>query len=102
MKTKRFGWFLNLVCSKDIEGITLFPFGIFIRAEIPDVITVNHEMIHWNQQKEMLVIPFYIWYLVEALIHGYAKISFETEAYKNQNNTNYLKTRKHYAWIKYL
>ena len=102
MKIKEFNWFLDLVCSKDVEAITLCPFGIFVRAEIPDMITVQHEEIHWKQQLEMLIIPFYIWYGIEVLIRGYDKISFETEAYKNQYNKNYLKIRKHYAWTKYL
>ena len=28
-------------------------------------------------------------------------ISFEVEAYKNQDNLDYLKTRKKYDWIRY-
>jgi hypothetical protein len=102
MKIKRFNWFLDLICQETVEAITLCPFGIYIRAEIPDMIVVQHEQIHWKQQIEMLVIPFYIWYGIETLLRGYNKISFEQEAYKNENNTNYLKIRKHYAWIKYL
>ena len=58
---------------------------------------------------EMGIIFFYIWYLVEWLIkyllHGkqaYYHLSFETEAYYNEDDLNYLYTRKHYAWIKYI
>jgi hypothetical protein len=101
-KIKKFGWFLNLVCPKDVTGITLAPFGIYIREEIPDTITINHESIHWKQQLEMLIIPFYFWYLIESIFKGYFNISFEQEAYTNQYNKDYLKTRKLYAWFKYL
>lgn len=102
MKVKKFNWFLELVCPKNVEGITLFPFGIFIREDIPDKVTINHEMIHIKQQKEMLVIPFYLLYLIEYLFKGYYSISFEIEAYLNQDNFEYLKTRKHYCWIKWI
>jgi len=33
---------------------------------------------------------------------AYLSISFEMEAYTNQDDFNYLKTRKPYSWIKYL
>ena len=102
MKVKKFNWFLNLVCQKNVTGITLYPFGIFIKDEIPDTITIQHEEIHWCQQKEMLVLPFYILYLIEYIFKGYYEISFEVEAYQNQFNKDYLKTRKHYSWKKWV
>lgn len=58
--------------------------------------------------KEMLYIPFYLWYGVEWLIklfykgNAYRNLSFEREAYDNQYNLDYLKTRKHYSWLKRL
>ena len=58
--------------------------------------------------KEMMYIPFYILYVVEWLIklfckgNAYRNISFEREAYDNQYNLDYIKTRKHYNWIKRL
>lgn len=33
---------------------------------------------------------------------AYHDISFEEEAYGNEKDLNYLKTRKHYAWLKYI
>jgi hypothetical protein len=110
MKIKKIGKFLNFILGSDIAGITLAPFGIYlITEELNNVITVNHESIHWKQQMEMLILPFYIWYLIEwflkLFIHGnqaYYTISFEREAYANQDNKDYLKTRKHYSWLKYL
>lgn len=104
-KIKKFTKFLKLVCKKNVIGITLCPFGIYV--DNPNSASlVNHEKIHWHQQLEMLIIPFYIWYFIEWLIkkffykNAYINISFEREAYLNDKNYNYLKTRKHFAWIK--
>lgn len=72
---------------------------------------INHELIHTAQQKEMLWIFFYLWYGIEWLMKiikygdttkAYFNISFEREAYKNENDMNYRATRKHFAWRKYL
>ena len=87
---------------------------LFVRskAKMKDT-DINHEAIHSKQIFEMLIILYYIWYLVEWLIRvlfskdrfthqAYKNISFEQEAYNNQDNLDYLKQRKHYAWFKYL
>lgn len=85
------------------SAITLSPLGVFIKpGRLTDRALINHEKIHWQQQKEMLIIPFYLWYVVEWMIKGYREISFEREAYLHEHNLNYLKTRKCYAWVKYL
>lgn len=67
-------------------------------------ITLNHESIHTAQMKELLYVFFYIIYFFEWIVrlfinvkNAYDNISFEKEAYFNQNDLNYLKTRKHYA-----
>ena len=68
----------------------------------------NHERIHSEQMKEMLFIGFYLWYLVEWIIrlfgkgNAYRNLSFEKEAYDNEDNLTYLDTRKPYAWLDYL
>jgi hypothetical protein len=92
-----------------IGGIALSPFGIYMDGPIEAGI-LNHEKIHWRQQNEMLILPFYLWYLTEFLIRrmyksrkdAYLSISFEQEAYLNQHDASYLKTRRPYRWIKYL
>lgn len=84
-----------------ISAIAIFPF-IFASEDIK--ITedlLNHERIHLRQQLEMLVIPFYIVYLIEFYTKGYRNISFEKEAYQNEQNLNYLKTRRLYSFLKY-
>jgi hypothetical protein len=100
MRIRKMNKFLQLF-GKNVTGITLAPFGIYV-MDLNDKTTLNHEKIHWKQQIEMLIIPFYIWYEIEHLLRGYYKISFEQESYQNQNDENYLTNRKHYAWMKYL
>lgn len=98
-----------------------FPFGsfwainifgiIFCRVDkgrLPEVVR-NHEYIHTLQQREMLFVGFYLWYLVEWLFHlirlrdfmkAYYAISFEREAYAMQDNLSYRRSRRHFAWIR--
>lgn len=54
---------------------------------------------------------FFIWYYIEYFIRGvhlksfpdaYYRISFEREAYENENNHLYLKSRSVWAFLKYL
>jgi hypothetical protein len=72
---------------------------------------LNHERIHIRQQLEMLVFPFFIWYFLEFFIRlilytnwkkAYYNISFEKEAYLNDNNADYLVNRKLYDFFKFL
>ena len=84
-------------------------FGVlFVRgnARIDDI-TLNHEKIHTAQIKEMLYVFFYVWYIIEWLIrlpkgNAYRNISFEREAYNNQYDLNYLKSRKRFDFVRYL
>ena len=73
--------------------------------------TINHELIHTTQMKELGYIFFYLWYVIEycliRLFHkkqvdAYHDVSFEEEAYNNQYDLTYLDKRKHYSWIKYI
>lgn len=92
-------------------GITLFPF-VLVRPGVKlNRRLVIHERIHIKQQLELLVIPFYLIYLFEFLIRfvyfknhfkAYRQISFEQEAYENEENPNYLNNRRRWSWIKYL
>ena len=67
--------------------------------------TPHFHSIYLAQQRELLVIFFYIWYLIDFGIkylkykdkyRAYRNIIFEREAYENDNNLDYLKTRKIY------
>jgi hypothetical protein len=101
----------NLIPFKGFTAMMLF--GImFVRKDKAYHVTENtirHEKIHVAQAREMFWIFFYLWYGVEWLIksfmHGkdaYYIISFEREAYRNDNKADYLKTRKPFAWLKHL
>ena len=106
-KTRKIGGFLNFFLGNGIVAITLAPFGIYMKEKyLTNTRTINHEKIHWKQQMEMLIIFFYLWYLFEWFIKlfttsdAYRSLSFEREAYDNDDNFDYLKERKHFAWIK--
>jgi hypothetical protein len=98
-------WLIGLVSK--IMGIraaavALFPF-IIISPDVevtPELI--NHERIHLRQQGELLIIPFFIWYFIEFKRKGYYSVSFEKEAYDNENNLTYLKKRRMFAFRRYL
>ena len=85
---------------------------IFVRNDVRVTTNVlRHESIHLRQQKEMLVIFFFLWYGIEWLIRliqyrnamtAYKNISFEREAYANQDSIDYLDIRKPFSFIKYI
>ncbi|MEZ4904795.1 MAG: hypothetical protein R2822_25110 [Spirosomataceae bacterium] len=93
-----------------VGGLTLFP-CIFFKQNNPSLRLINHEQIHIRQQVEMGLILFYVWYLVEFLMRwiqyghrytAYRNISFEREAYANDNNLKYLATRKLWGFWRYM
>ena len=87
-------------------------------------VDVNHEAIHWEQEKELLIVGFYLLYVLMFLYEtvrclfdkkrgykeksyrnglfkrAYRSIAFEREAYQNEADTLYVYQRKHFAWIK--
>jgi len=59
----------------------------------------------------LLIIPFYVLYLLEFSLRliqyrnftrAYLNISFEREAYENEHNLKYLKSRKLFSFWKYV
>lgn len=71
-------------------GITLGPIGVFLRPECAKNPTViNHERIHWEQQRRAWYLWFYMRYLFEAIIKGYRNISYEVEAYAHERDFSY-------------
>ncbi len=94
---------LSIVIS--VYAITLFPF--IILSEPVDEYTMNHEMIHFEQQKELFVVGFYVLYaydFIKGVIKyknketAYFMIRFEQEAYTYQNDLGYIVDRKKYSW----
>lgn len=95
------------------DGICLNLFGTFWTRDPSwiDKYVINHERIHTAQQREMLFLPFYIFYLLEWLVRiiihrnatqAYLNISFEKEAYTHGHDLKYLERRKHFAWVRAL
>jgi purine-cytosine permease-like protein len=103
-------WFLRVISKVndiDTRGIEYLPF-IAIVAEDATPIEINHETIHFYQMMETLIVGYYLIYLVNYLWlrrnynhkEAYRRILLEVEAYKNDSNLDYLKTRKLFAWIR--
>ena len=99
----------NVIPFEGFAAINLFGI-LFVRrgCRISEK-TLNHERIHTAQMKEMLYIPFYIWYFIEWLIElfhygttAYHTNTFEREAFDNDDDLTYLASRKRFAWWKYL
>ena len=71
-------WYLNLT---GYDGITLPPWGVFIRREcLADSRLCRHEMAHWTQYQRMGAVKFYAVYLWLLLRHGYQNHPMEIEA----------------------
>jgi hypothetical protein len=94
-----------------VHGMALYPF-ILVKnsADRHNCVLINHERIHHRQQLELLIVPFYIWYLTEYLIKriryqnhatAYYGISFEKEAYFHEKDLHYLKKRRPWAFLKF-
>ena len=94
--------FFERILGSSIRGLAFYPFIFVPTTTIIDDVLINHEKIHLKQQKELLVIPFYIWYLIALYRVGYMDISFEKEAYKHEKDLNYLKKRRIFAFKKYI
>lgn len=132
MKTKVI--FNDTIPFKGFIAMCLWPF-IFVRnnaASHYNTVANNHEHIHAEQQKEMLLVGivlaaigyvfvglwallfvplFFWWYGIEYLYrlcqyrdtkNAYRNISTEREAYANEKDLTYLTNRRRFAWTKYL
>ena len=100
--TKMASWVIS------VYAITLFPF--IVSSEDLDELTMNHELIHFEQQKELYLVGFYFLYVYDYLKgvvkykdkeEAYRKIRFEQEAYSNEDDLGYIQTRDRNNWEKY-
>jgi len=93
------------------RGMAVFPFVILRdRADAQNAVLINHEKIHLRQQLELLVLPFFAWYLADYMVKliryrdknkAYRDIVFEHEAYANEKDLDYLKSRPFWKFLKY-
>ena len=80
------------------------------RPEIFQKGIINHELIHFEQQKETLFLGLFFFAFLENIYYrlfkkipawdAYLLHAREQEAYDNMWNPDYLKTRKRYAWLR--
>lgn len=98
------------VMRADTRAMALFPF-ILLRHGSPTEDLLRHERIHLRQQLELLLLPFYVWYLADYARHrlcgrnhreAYLAICFEREAYAHDHDPSYLDRRPRWAFRKYL
>ena len=107
---------LDWFSGKDyfVSGVTLFPF-VCIHKNLRDTIDgkkkITHETIHFYQALETLVVGFYFLYIYQFLLNlffyasgwydAYVMVSFEMEAFDNEEDFDYPSKRKWFAWRKY-
>lgn len=100
------------IVPRGFTGITLFPFVFLRHASLKeDVLLMNHERIHLRQQLELLILPFFVFYVLEFIWRflqyrscylAYKNISFEREAYTNEKDLNYMESRSFWGFVGYL
>lgn len=94
--------------GEDTWAMALYPFILVNRRNRCTQRLLLHERIHLAQQRELLVLPFYVWYCLEygynLLVYrdrdkAYRNISFEREAYYGEQFRDYLQERKLFAFF---
>lgn len=115
----------RLIPFGSFKAITVGCFILVKRGRMLSEKDISHEAIHWEQQKELLVVFFYLLYCLFFAVElvrcftderrgwqpsahrslwerAYRSICFEREAYQNQADIRYAgQTRKHFAWLRY-
>ncbi len=104
--------FFKYMTLGDVRAMAVFPFVLLSEEKLQyDLFLMQHEKIHLQQQKELLILPFYALYVGEYLVKliktgsrykAYRRISFEREAFCHESEINYLKNRPKFASFKYL
>lgn len=89
---------------KGFKAINLFGVCFVRKGAQMSPEEINHEAVHTHQMRELCYIGFYILYILEwiyrLIFHtrtAYRGISFEREAYANENNMDYIRSRKTFA-----
>lgn len=101
----------KLLPFKGYKAMTLWPFIIVRKGMVMTEADLNHEQIHGEQQKELIVVLSYLWYVVEYIVKlivtwshkkAYRSISFEQEAYKFEGDLDYRRRRRRYYWMRFV
>jgi hypothetical protein len=109
VKNKWIPGIASMISGMPIAAVTL-GLWVFVKPEYADnKVLITHESIHVEQYKETLIVGFLLIYIVEFFCKflyywdwqlAYENLSFEREAYANEFDEGYLKTRKRFNWIK--
>lgn len=101
----------TIIPTKGYKAITILNI-IFVRKGCTmSAVDINHESIHWAQEKELLIVGFYLLYVLEFFFRlitkwcwheAYRSISFERECYENEADMNYTRNRKRFQWVRFL
>lgn len=105
-------WQLIRIHRLHVNGMALFPFVLY-RADflLGNESFLQHEHIHLRQQRELLVLPFYVLYFIFYLANllryknhslAYRNICFEKEAYGCESVPQYLQNRKAHSWLQFI
>lgn len=96
-----------LPLGKDYVAINLFGILFLKRGVNLSPSLLNHETIHSHQIRELGYILFYIIYVLEWILRliasrgdrykAYRNISFEKEAYDNEEDSGYLEKRRPFS-----
>ena len=97
---------------KSFRGLTVFPLVVLREGNAQDyLVLMNHKRIHLRQQIELLVIPFFVIYGLDYLVKlirycnrnlAYRNVVFEREAYENENDLTYFKSRSYWRFMSYI
>ena len=101
----------KLLPFKGYKAMTLWPFILVRKGMVMTEADINHEQIHGEQQKEMIVVLSYLWYVLEYVVKligtgshrkAYRSISFEQEAYRFEGDLDYRRRRRRYYWMRFV
>ena len=103
-------WYKTIYCPwLHVNGMALYPFILVKEKQnLSNQRLINHELIHFKQQIELLILPFYICYFINYFVNllyykehqkAYLQIIFEREAYRYDKDLCYLKQRKFLAFL---
>jgi hypothetical protein len=92
-------------------GVTAPPFIFIIPNQENERQIINHEQIHMNQASDYWYVGFYFvysYYIIKGYLRynnredAYYSNPFESEAYENETDYDYIYLRKPYSHLNYL
>ena len=100
------------IIPKGYCAMAIWPFLLISKKHHLTINLLKHELTHFKQELELLIIPFFLWYGVEYLIkliyyrnhiNAYRAISFEREAVQNEYDLSFtFKDRRAFSFLKYV